>query len=79
MNLVVKNENSGIPATGMNRSITLEKSQIEAWGCWWIQWQEQKKDQLRKEAKERIRKQTMSPRAFVSEHLVLDAGVKKSS
>ena len=53
----------------MNRTLSLEKYQIEAWGLWWIQWQEQKKEQMRKEAKERIRKQTLSPRAFVTEHL----------
>lgn len=52
------------------RSITnLKKHEIEAWGHWWIQWQEYKKELLIKQAKERARRQAMSPRAFVNEHL----------
>lgn len=52
------------------RSITnLKKHEIEAWGLWWIQWQEYKKELLIKQAKERARRQAMSPRAFVNEHL----------
>jgi len=53
----------------MSREIRVEKHLIEAWGLWWIEWQQQKKDALIKQAKERARRQAMSPRAFVNEHL----------
>jgi hypothetical protein len=46
----------------MDKSIVIEKHLIEAWGVWWTQWQKQTKDKMKKNA--------MSPTAFVNEHLV---------
>jgi hypothetical protein len=46
----------------MDKTITLESNHIEAWGLWWITWQ--------KQTKERLRKHKMSPQAFVDKHLV---------
>ncbi len=53
----------------MNTRLHLEKNIIEAWGQWWIEWQNEKKENFRKQLKERVRRQAMSPRAFVNEHL----------
>lgn len=53
----------------MSKEIKLDKHVIEAWGLWWIEWQQQKKEALIKQGKERARRQAMSPRAFVNEHL----------
>jgi hypothetical protein len=53
----------------MNTRLHLEKNIIEAWGQWWIEWQDEKKEVFRKQLKERVRRQAMSPRAFVDEHL----------
>ena len=50
----------------MNRTITLEKHTIEAWGLWWVQWQHQ--------TKEKLRRHKMSPQVFVDEHLVCTQG-----
>jgi hypothetical protein len=46
----------------MDKTIQLEKHQIEAWGLWWIQWQ--------KQTKERLLKHTKSPKVFLDTHLV---------
>jgi hypothetical protein len=45
----------------MDKSITMERHLIEAWGLWWTQWQKQTKDKLKKHV--------MSPQAFVDQHL----------
>lgn len=50
----------------MSREIVLQRHQVEAWGLWWIQWQ--------KELKERLRRHRMSPQAFVDKHLVGSEG-----
>ena len=50
----------------MDKTIQMEKHIIEAWGLWWIEWQKQVKD--------RLKKQVMSPQAFVNEHLVSSEG-----
>jgi hypothetical protein len=50
----------------MDKTIQMEKHIIEAWGLWWVEWQKQVKD--------RIKKQVMSPQAFVNEHLVSSEG-----
>jgi len=31
----------------MDKIIQMEKHHIEAWGIWWVQWQEQKRQELR--------------------------------
>jgi len=46
----------------MDRELVLEKQHIEAWGLWYIEWQ--------KQAKEHLRRHSMSAQAFVKEHLV---------
>jgi hypothetical protein len=46
----------------MDKIIQMEKHHIEAWGLWWIQWQQQTKEGLRKHG--------MSPQSFVNRHLV---------
>jgi hypothetical protein len=46
----------------MERDIVLPRHQVEAWGLWWIQWQ--------KQMKERLRRHRMSPQSFVNKHLV---------
>ena len=46
----------------MDREIILDKHIIEAWGVWWMQWQ--------KETKDRLRKTALSPQTFVDKHLV---------
>jgi hypothetical protein len=53
----------------MNRGIVIEQHKIEALGAWWLEWQAEIKDTLIKQVKERTRRQAMSPRAFVVEHL----------
>lgn len=53
----------------MNRELTLEQHKVEALGLWWIKWQASVKDTMIKQVKERIRRQAMSPKAFVTEHL----------
>jgi hypothetical protein len=53
----------------MNRGIVIEQHKIEALGAWWLEWQAEIKDILIKQVKERTRRQAMSPRAFVVEHL----------
>jgi hypothetical protein len=53
----------------MNREITLEQHKVEAIGLWWINLQGHMKDVIIRQAKERARRQAMSPRAFVTEHL----------
>ena len=50
----------------MDKTIQMEKHIIEAWGLWWVEWQKQVKD--------RLKKQVMSPQAFVNEHLVSSEG-----
>ena len=50
----------------MDKIIQMEKHHIEAWGLWWIQWQQQ--------TKEGMRKQAMSPQSFVNKHLVSSKG-----
>ena len=52
----------------MDKSIVMEKHLIEAWGVWWVQWQKQVKDTLKK--------QVMSPQSFVNEHLVNEPSSK---
>jgi hypothetical protein len=32
----------------MDKIIQMEKHHIEAWGLWWVQWQKQTKEELRK-------------------------------
>jgi hypothetical protein len=32
---------------GMDKIIQMEKHHIEAWGIWWIQWQQQKREELK--------------------------------
>jgi hypothetical protein len=34
----------------MDKIIQMEKHHIEAWGIWWIQWQQQMRQKLREEA-----------------------------
>jgi hypothetical protein len=34
----------------MDKIIQMEKHHIEAWGIWWVQWQQQTRDKLREEA-----------------------------
>ena len=46
----------------MDKTLRLETNAIEAWGLWWILWQRQTKD--------RLRKHSMSPQAFVDKHLI---------
>jgi hypothetical protein len=50
----------------MDRELRLERHHIEAWGLWWIEWQ--------KETKERLRRHTMSTQVrlkqFEEKHLV---------
>lgn len=31
----------------MDKIIQMEKHHIEAWGLWWIQWQQQKREELK--------------------------------
>jgi hypothetical protein len=31
----------------MDKIIQMEKHHIEAWGIWWIQWQQQKREELK--------------------------------
>jgi hypothetical protein len=31
----------------MDKIIQMEKHHIEAWGIWWVQWQKQKRQELR--------------------------------
>ena len=50
----------------MDRTIVLEKHIIESWGLWYLEWQAQ--------TKERLRKQVKSPQAFVEKHLVRPKG-----
>lgn len=45
----------------MDRKISLPRHEVEAIGLWYLQWQ--------KAFKERLRKQILSPQAFVDEHL----------
>ena len=45
----------------MDKIIQLDRHHIEAWGLWWVQWQ--------KQTKERLQKQSMSPKSFVNTHL----------
>jgi len=42
---------------------------VEALGLWWIKWQANVKDIMVRQTKERLRRQAMSPKAFVTEHL----------
>jgi len=53
----------------MDKTIRLDKTVIEAWGLWWIKWQE--------DEKERLRRHAMSPQArvdrFASLHLSVGA------
>lgn len=53
----------------MNRELTMEQHKVEALGLWWIKWQSSVKDIMIKQAKERLRRQAMSPKMFVTEHL----------
>jgi hypothetical protein len=46
----------------MDKIIQIEKHHIEAWGLWWIQWQQQTKEALRKHG--------TSPQSFVNKHLI---------
>jgi len=46
----------------MDRTLQMEKHHVEAWGLWWAQWQSK--------TKERLQKQSLSPKAFVDQHLV---------
>ena len=34
----------------MDKIIQMEKHHIEAWGIWWVQWQQQTREKLREEA-----------------------------
>jgi hypothetical protein len=34
----------------MDKIIQMEKHHIEAWGLWWVQWQQQTREALRLEA-----------------------------
>lgn len=54
---------------GMNRELTMKQHTVEAIGLWWMEWQAQTKETLIRQVKERARRQAMSPRAFVTEHL----------
>jgi len=38
----------------MNRELSMEKYMIEAWGLWWVQWQNEMKSKLRKQALEPV-------------------------
>ena len=31
----------------MDKIIQIEKHHIEAWGIWWVQWQQQKREELK--------------------------------
>lgn len=53
----------------MNRELALEQHKVEAIGLWWIKWQTNVKDIMVRQTKERLRRQAMSPKAFVTEHL----------
>lgn len=53
----------------MNREVTMEQHKVEALGLWWIKWQANVKDIMVRQTKERLRRQAMSPKAFVIEHL----------
>ena len=46
----------------MPHNLVLPDHIIDAWGLWYLNWQ--------KETKERLRKQVKSPQAFVEKHLV---------
>lgn len=46
----------------MDRTLQMEKHHVEAWGLWWVQWQAK--------TKERLQKQSLSPKAFVDQHLI---------
>ena len=52
-------------------AISLEKGKVEAWGLWWIQWQTQ--------TKERLRRHTMSTqmrlKQFEEKHLFKSEGL----
>jgi len=50
----------------MDRTLQMEKHHVEAWGLWWAQWQSK--------TKERLQKQSLSPKAFVDQHLVSSEG-----
>ena len=54
----------------MDRELRLEKHHIEAWGLWWINWQNL--------TKERLRRHTMSTQVrlkqFEEKHLVSSKG-----
>ena len=56
----------------MERELRLEKHHIEAWGLWWIDWQNL--------TKERLRRHTMSTQVrlkqFEEKHLVGSKGVE---
>lgn len=53
----------------MKRELTMKQHKVEAIGLWWLQWQADLKESIVRQVKERARRQAMSPRAFVSEHL----------
>jgi hypothetical protein len=44
---------------GMDRTIKMEKYHIEAWGLWWLEWQQW--------TKERLRRHTMSTQTRLKE------------
>ena len=46
----------------MERELILEQHLIEAWGVWYLEWQKQMKEHLRRHA--------MSAQAFVKGHLI---------
>jgi hypothetical protein len=45
----------------MPHNLVLPDHIVDAWGLWYLQWQ--------KETKERLRKQALSPQAFVKTHM----------
>lgn len=45
----------------MDRTIVMDQHNIEGWGLWWIQWQ--------KDTKERLRKHHMSTQMSMSERV----------
>ena len=47
----LKNETFFELKTSMDKIIQMEKHHIEAWGIWWVQWQQQTREKLREEAR----------------------------
>lgn len=63
----------------MNREIKIEEHKVKAIGLWWIKWQTDIKEIMIRQATERARRQAMSPRSFVAEHLASDSTKTNSS